>query len=355
MGDAAFPRVPEDITTTWLSDAVGAPVTSFDTEQIGIGVGLLGRLFRLSIQGDGAPASVIAKFPTLDESARMNVVEPLRFYEKEVRFYEQMAGDNPLRSPTVYSSGFDPATGDFVLLLEDLSGRRMCDQTIGCEISDAEVAIDAMAGMHAEWWQSPRFDEFSWLPAAVDAPLPQVVAAIFKQGWPQALEVFGDRISDKYREYGERFPDLVEPIFEVLARPPITFLHGDFRLDNLFFGGDGSEAALTAVDWQICIKGRGGYDLGYFLSQSLTTEARHGHEKELVDRYRQALADRDVSYPLDDLWDDYRRTVAFCFAYPVSAAGQIEITNERHRELITGMLDRAISAIDDTDALEVLP
>ena len=37
------------------------------------------------------------------------------------------------------------------------------------------------------------------------------------------------------------------------------------------------------------------------------------------------------------------------------AAGQIELTNDRMRELLEGMLDRAVAAIDDTRALELLP
>jgi aminoglycoside/choline kinase family phosphotransferase len=297
---------------------------------------------------------VIAKFPTLDESARMNVVEPLRFYEKEVRFYQQAAPLSPLATPRAYFADHDPATGDFLLILEDLGERRTCDQTAGCEVRDAEVAIDALAGLHVAWWESTRFAGLPWLPFASDPPFPQVVAGMFKQAWPRAQEVLGERIPEEFRAYGERFPELVEWFFEQASRPPVTLLHGDFRLDNLFFGTGGGEPPVTAVDWQICIKGRGGYDLGYFLSQSLTPSTRREHEEALVRRYHEAVS-RHVSYPFDELWDDYRRTVAFCFTYPVVAAGQIEVTNERHLELLTGMAERAMTAIADVRALALLP
>ncbi len=64
----AFPHQPEDLTAAWISEKIGAPVNDFTIEQIGVGVGLLGRLYRLTLTGDAStPASVVAKFPTLDE------------------------------------------------------------------------------------------------------------------------------------------------------------------------------------------------------------------------------------------------------------------------------------------------
>lgn len=351
----SFPVGPEQVTEAWLSEALGGTVERFDLEQIGVGVGILGRLYRVTLAGEGVPPSVIAKFPTLDEGARMNVVAPLRFYEKEVRFYEQAAGATPLATPAVHFSAFDAESGDFALLLEDFGSRRMADQTVGCTIDDARTAVDAMAALHAAWWDSPRFDELPWLYAAKDPPFPQVIGGMFKQAWPRFLEGFGSHVPPRIRAFGERFPDLVPWFFEQAARPPITLCHGDFRLDNFFFATDASHAAVAGVDWQIAIKGRGGYDLGYFVSQSLTTAHRRTHEDELLDRYEQALAANGVVYPDGELRHDYRWTIAFCFTYPVVAGGQIELANERAVELVTGMLDRAITAIDDTDALALLP
>src|SRR5439155_10365109 len=107
--------------------------------------------------------SVIVKLPTLDDAARMNVIEPLRFYEKEIRFYENAAADTPIGTPRVHAATFDAETGDFVLVIEDLSDRRIPDQTVGCGPADAECAVDAMADVHARWWQSEKFAQMPWL------------------------------------------------------------------------------------------------------------------------------------------------------------------------------------------------
>jgi hypothetical protein len=351
MTDIAFPREATDITTEWLSAILGGSVDSVAAEQIGVGVGLLGRLYRLTLSGSGVPSSIILKLPTLDVGARTNVVEPLRFYEKEIAFYQEAIERMPISTAGVYHAEFDEVSRDFCLLLEDLGTRRMEDQIAGCPIEDADVAIDALAEMHAHWWNSDSFP--AWLPQYSDQPYPLVIAGMFMQAWPRAMEIFGDHLSPRFKEFGERYPELVPWFMENLSIPPFTLCHGDFRLDNLFFGTEQAHPAITVVDWQICFKGRGGYDVAYFISQSLRTDVRREHEARLKQRYLDGLAKHGITY--DDFENDYAKTVAYCFIYAVVSAGQIEVTNERMRDLLLSILDRAVAAIEDTKALELLP
>lgn len=347
-----LPGTPEQLTAEWLSDAIGTPVSSFSTEQIGVGVGLMGRLFRVAMETSGGPSSAVAKFPALDEGARMHVAEPLRFYEKEVRFYREGAADTPIPTPKAFAAEYDPASGDFVLLLEDLSARRMEDQIAGCSAEDARTAVDALVDLHAHWWER---DFPEWLPLYSDPPYPQVIAGMYKQAWPHALEVFEGHLSPEMLAYGERYPDLVDWFMGELGVPPHTMCHGDFRLDNLFFGSAPGDPPLTVVDWQIAFRGRGGYDLAYFVSQSLPTEVRREHEAELKRRYLEGLAAKGIDYPEADLERDYARTVAYCFIYAIVSAGQVQMANERMRDLLLGILDRAVVAIEDGSALSLLP
>lgn len=355
MVSDTFPRAPEDVSTDWLSGIVGAPVGSFDMEQIAIGVGLLGRLYRLTLTGEGTPSSIVAKFPTLDEGARANVVEPLRFYEKEVRFYQEAAQAIPVATPRLYFAGFDPASGDFALVFEDCGGWRMHDQVAGCSVDDATTAVDAMVALHSFSWDGPRLADYPWLPSYADPPFPQVIAGMYRQAWPRALELVGDRMTDRIRDFGDRYEGLVQWFMDEATVRPHTFCHGDFRLDNLFFGTAPRHAAVTILDWQICFRGRGGFDLAYFVSQSLTAEDRRANEDRLIDRYAKGLAARGIDYPREELVRDYKRTVAYCFIYPIVATGQIEVTSERQLQLLQEMLDRSITAIEDTGALDILP
>lgn len=351
-----FPVGPQFVTPEWLSKVLDADVRDFRLEQIGIGVGLQGRVYRTHLEGTGAPSSAVLKFPTLDQHARSTVCEPLEFYRHEVRFYQEIGLADPLPPARPFFAAFDEATHDFVLVLEDLHHLRNADQTMGCTPTDAETVADAIARHHAYWWQSERLAAFPWLRSYATVPVfAETVATSFGTGWPRFLEVVGRELSPELRAFGQRFPSLVPWYLEQIARPPITFCHGDLRLDQLFFAVDAADPPVTALDWQITSQSRGAYDLAYFLSQSLATETRRRCEAGLIDRYHQRLAENGIDYPTMELWRDYRLTTAWCFAYPVISAGQFDIANDRQLELLHTMTNRAAAAIEDHDSLALRP
>ena len=60
-----FPVDPLSVTREWLSEVLGADVRKCRLEQIGIGVGLLGRVYRAHLEGpDGATDSIRCALPT---------------------------------------------------------------------------------------------------------------------------------------------------------------------------------------------------------------------------------------------------------------------------------------------------
>lgn len=86
---AKFPVEPLSVTAAWLSEVLRADVRECQLEQIGIGVGLLGRLYRAHLDGEpDVPRSVVVKLPIVDPEARTAVCEGLALYLREVRFYQ---------------------------------------------------------------------------------------------------------------------------------------------------------------------------------------------------------------------------------------------------------------------------
>ena len=360
MNTKDFPSTIEDVSADWLTGVLqgsgfdGAQITDLQVEVIGEGVGIMGLLYRVKLlysesSAKEVPQSVVIKVPSPHEQTR-HIARAFMFYGKEIGFYRDAAKDTPLDTPRCYAAHHDPESDDFVLVLEDLDGMEVISQLDGCPIDKAEIAIEALARHHAAFWESERFSEdLAWLPFGWDVPFPQAIAQGFSQAWPACMEMFPNGVSERIKKVGEKFPTVTSEMME-LADSPVTLAHGDFRLDNLFFQNED----LKVIDWQICIKTVGGYDVGYFLSQSLTIEDRRNHERDLLDKYRKTLSEIGLDYPQDRLMEDYRRSVLFCLAYPVQASAAA-LVNERAVQLVTEMFARVSTAIEDLNADEFLP
>jgi thiamine kinase-like enzyme len=360
MAGIGFPKGPDDISADALTDALrstgtldaGASVVRFEHEQIGIGVGILALLWRLTVEYEPAaagPATMVLKLPhTMPESR--HIADAFRFYLREVRFYEVIGHRTPVETADLYYSSFDDASGDFVLLMQDFGGREMIDQVTGVDVDHAERVVTALARHHATWWDSEELAAADWAARVQDPPNPQALVPALRASWPIIESQFSELLPGPMLDAARRMPDHVVSLMEQLSEPPLTLLHGDSRLDNFFFG-DG----VAVVDWQICGRGRGPYDIGYFLSQSMRPELRKEHERSLLERYHQTLVDNGVSgYSFDDCWTDYRKAVLFVSVYPLNA-GSVDMVNERAVELFRMMLSRSSQAILDLDALEFLP
>src|SRR5438132_13257052 len=116
----SMPIAIDDIDASWLTAALASrlpervEVRSFSVETIGTGVGLMGLLYRLTVEYDGdgehaAPPTVIVKLPVLIDATRQ-VAVAYRLYEKEVAFYCHRAAEAPLRTPEVYYADRDLQT-----------------------------------------------------------------------------------------------------------------------------------------------------------------------------------------------------------------------------------------------------
>ena len=359
---ATFPTVIDEVEAKWLTESLRSSgvlsadsrVTEFDVEPIGMGVGIMGLLYRLSMRYDAAgagPATVVAKFASTDPTAR-HVSRVFRFYEKEVGFYRNFVALTPIPTTACYSASHDPETDDFVLLFEDVGDAIVHSQVDGCPPDAALLTVRNLARHHAAFADSPLFDDpdFAWLPFGSDPPTPEGVIQGMADSWEPFQEKFPELVTSELEAIMERFAGSARSLLTVKEGRPITLLHGDFRLDNLFFSPDGE---VTTIDWQVCAKGPFAYDLAYFVTQSLTIDDRRAHETVLIDAYLDELRDAGVSHDRDMFMADYRSTAMFCLCYPIQS-GRVELVNDRARALIVDMFNRAMTAIQDHHATEFL-
>lgn len=358
----AIPAAPEALTADWLTDALRstgtiskARVTSATPEVIGAGSGFIGQLARVALEydtpEDGAPRSLIGKFPTLDPGGR-GIGNLFRFYEREVRFYEEVAARSRLRVPRAYFTFADVPGDQYLLLLEDMAGT-VGDQLAGCKIEAAKLAIGSIAEMHAAWWQSPELGALEWMPW-VDAPVHQSAEGSYQEAWVPFSTRYGPRLTPKMLAVADELQHHVIDVLHQLEPAPRTLMHGDFRLDNLFFGPGKDDFAVC--DWQISTKGRGMFDVTYFILGDLSPEDRRAHQMELLHLWHDILRERGVKdYSFDQALEDYRLSTLYCLVYVVISLGTLDPANARGLALMDAWLERCTSAIEDLDAAAVMP
>ena len=218
------------------------------------------------------------------------------------------------------------------------------------------MVVRELARFHAAWWHSPRLGEHVWLQRSVDVVRAAIVMA-YSTIWPAFYERFGERLSPELRAAGPTLGEKLLPMLDAYAARPDTLGHGDFRVDNLFFGEAAHGRPLTVVDWQGCLRvWSGAYDLIYFLAGGLLPQDRRAHEQELIATYHAALVEAGVTdYSLDELTHDCRVSLLFAFVViGVIAGGALDIVNERAVELFNSMFDRWLPAMEDHRVLELL-
>ncbi len=344
-----IPRTVDDLTPQWCSDALGRKVTDVTATPLGVGVGLVGQLHRLELDGPDGRATVVATLAAPTDEGRF-VATVLNMYGREVGFYTELSPHTTVAHPKCSYAEHDPATQDTVLLLEDVSPRgRLLDQVGGCSLAEARPAIRRLADLHACFWDDASLDDKPFLRRLGDDPYPGAVAFAYQTAWPRVLEFFPDLITDDLRAFGDAYAERIPALFEKLSEPPLVLSHGDWRLDNLFFTPDDD---VIAVDWQLIDRSVGPRDLAYLVTESLNVQDPAEYEVAF-DQYLAELAERGVHPDRDWAFEMYRYGTLLGFVYPVVAAGALTIEDPRHLELTRAMLGRCLDALAALDAFDL--
>ena len=342
------------ITPEWLTAVLAVAVDLGDARIVAVTVNAVGTgqmcdSFRVGLTFDieppaGVPSSVIAKLPSSDARSRATGLST-RAYEFEVLFYQRLAPESSIRTPEAYHLGLDTETGCFVLLLEDLAPARQGDQLAGCTVAQAELAVQELVGLHAPWWGRREIFEAGWLRRHG-----QGMGAVFGPMWARFQARYEDRLNGDVRAAGDAFADVAGP-YEIPPRwEHSTVVHGDYRLDNMLFGGSAGGAPIAVVDWQGVSIGRGPSDVAYFLGAGLVEEDRRGHEIRLLGEYYSSLIANGVQgYEWDACWRDYR-IGAFSGLVTTVAASTLVKRTERGDDMFMAMARRHALQILDLDA-----
>jgi hypothetical protein len=331
----SLPRTIGDLDAPFLSRLIGAAVTSVSV--IGGDAGTSSRA-RLALTGEGVPESVFVKMPAETAATRL-MGELGRLGETETRFYRELS-PQLTGLPKSYGSAFDPVTGRFVLVLEDLA-------IDPCEFPDtlhpltkdqASAVVELLARLHAEFWERPP----AWVYTNSADSTSLLTGSLAKMSARRLAD------TDIPIENGRFIIDNCRAVTQLVDRPPHTVTHGDAHPGNVYFRN--GKAAL--LDWQFVRRGHPGRELAYTLITGMTTADRQAVERDLLDEYRSALAAAGgPELDDDDLWDRYRMGAQYPFVAPLIVAGAGGMQAET---IALEGLRRGVAALDDLDTVALL-
>ncbi len=336
----------EDLNAAWLSVALGVEVRSLSSERIGSGQ--TSSTYRLHIDADGCPSTLVAKLAEGDEAARRQVATAHR---NEVGFYTGLAGTLEVRTPSCWYGSISDDGTQFTLLLEDLSPRQPGRQVDGCPLDQMGDAVHNLAALHACRWNDESLYAVDFL-----IPLTRQRAEFLGGLGSKATEQFISRFAPRLDTRDvTTLRDVAEALVEwQMGRPsPHAIVHGDYRLDNLMFPPTGSD--VVAVDWQTVTVALPARDLAYFIATSLPVETRREAEEALVRTYHSELLRRGVEgYSFDHCFEDYR--FGQLQGPMITVLGGMTSTGRSRAadEMFLAMASRSCAAVRDLGSLSLV-
>ena len=339
---------PADLTAEWLTTALGATVADFSHERIG--TGQMSECYRVALtyaDGESGPASVVLKVAAADPSSRQTGLA-MGLYEREVRFYTDIAP--ALNGPVApcHHAAYDPTTGVFDLLLGDAAPAIVGDEISGATTEQALLALTQLGRVHGPLIDDASLAASEWLNR--ETPVNQGLVAALYAGY---IDRYRDRVAPEHRGVCERLVESFDAYMAAEAESdgPRGLIHGDFRLDNMLFGTDGAERSLTVVDWQTVTWGPAFTDVAYFIGCALPVEQRREQYAAMLAAYHHAIGGAAT---LDQVRDGVRRQSFFGVLMAIVSPMLVERT-DRGDAMFMAMMERHAQHVLDTGALDVLP
>ena len=316
----AIPDRIEDITADWLTatlrdnGAIACRIVAAEFERIGAEFGNLSAVVRCRLRYDapdgGEPSVVIVKIEPEGERFR-KTVELSRGFEREIRFYQDVAPSAPIRLPRFFYGAYDAHRA--VIIMEDLGHLRSRSQVHGLANEETLAAVNQIARLHARFWSNDALERFEWMPMHDER-----LTLNFAEYWDRFVDIYGLRIGKDAIALGDRLRESLDWLRSELTTRPLTVCHGDLRADNLFFDDREGRGNVVIYDWQLCTRSLGALDLARLLGGSEPPAERRAHRMESFTAWHETLLAEGVSdYPLEAALADFRLAVLVHLCTPV--------------------------------------
>ena len=358
MSEIKHPKKPSEITTEWIKYSFSeggicesVAITDIQVEPLGTPViGLLSSLCRVFITYETnkpeLPQSVVVKFPSELEDNK-NLGNNFRAYEREVRFYRELAQRSPIRVPVCYYNVLDKENDNYIIVLEDAGSWIPGDQVVGLNTFQTRSAIKAISKLHGYWWDSRELEKLDWIPGENIDSLHS-----FQDNWNEFSKEHKEILNDKDIEAGEVISQSGPRIHELCMISPRTIIHSDFRAENMMFKENGE---IMVLDWQLANRSFGAFDVARVVCGSYQSELEKNHHLEFLNLWHQGLIEAGVSdYSVDDAWNDYLLGMILVLYVPIVIHHLLSHEGSRGQSVLKARIKRLFYAIHDCGALEII-
>lgn len=342
----------EDLTAQWLTAALrqGTPGVTVNAVQVlDVNHGTCTKI-RLALDLDaagkaaGVPDRVILKGGFEAHSRQMGYM-----HHEEVHAYADVRPHTPLRFPECWFAQYDEVQQQGIVIMEDLVARGVTFLHPQHPQQPDAVArrLTMLARHHALRWNSAELQpggRFDWAGNVADAAYFQTV---FKPDiWAGYIDSARGAAASVCFHDLDWMKTAMEKVNGLCRSLPVTLIHGDTHLGNLYIDTDGEPGFFDSLPHIAPAM----YEVSYHVTGALDVPVRRAHERSLVAHYRDELIRCGVDAPsLDDFMHEFG-----CFLANGYAIFLVNASDFQPEAINTAYTARFSSAMLDHDTIGLL-
>lgn len=351
-GPYPLPLTIDELTAEWLQSALRTRyqgITLRGAELLDVNHGTCTKI-RFALDLDeagreaGIPERVILKGGFEPHSRVM-----ADMHWQEVHAYADVLPYTPLRFPNCHFAGFDEERRQGIVIMDDLVARgvHFLHPQVPQEPEAVAKRLTMLARHHAMTWESPDIrpgGRFDWVRNVADSTY---FDTVFKPDiWKSYVDsARGAAVSVCFHDLDWMIRSM-EKIDRLCRTLPVTMVHGDTHLGNLYIDTDGEPGFFDSLPHLAPAM----YEVSYHVTCALDVPVRRRHERALVAHYRDELVRCGVDAPsLDTFMHEFG-----CFLANGYAIFLVNASEFQPEAINTAYTARFSSAMLDHDTIGLL-
>jgi hypothetical protein len=352
------PMHVDEITPEWITHTLveggylkNGSVKSIEKKILGDAKGFLSSVVQAKIEYDtiqqDAPGSVVVKIEP-EPGGFKDFGDELNAFEREIRFYKEVAPNLSIRLPQLYYAVDKPPA--YSMVMEDLSHFVPGDQLVGMHERQVMTTVEEIARIQTLYWNNQALEKLAWMPKTNN------MSDSYPDKWESFVENFGYCLSAKAKELCSKLAHNIDWKKAEISKRQKTIVHSDLREDNLLFPPPGSNESILIIDWQVTVRSIGAFDVASILGGSEVPKERKGHEFKVLKRWYDTLLQNGVKdYSWEDAVYDLRLGMLSYLCYPVYFHQEMVGTEGRTKLLAEAIFTRSFASAVEIEAGSILP